>query len=234
MSRRLLRGSALFALTSLPLLAQIIWDPTAEFSITNGNPNGVWTYGWMDLGFSTFTPYTTHGTNNWYGWGGDQTPTVWLNDTGTTAYGVPPGDLSIHPGNGTEPSVLRWTAPATYDGPVQVNGQFLAGDGGIMQVAVRLNGTVLWNAVDAGAFNLNVTVHPSDTLDFAVFGGYAYGNTPLQLNLVGIPEPSAFALLALGLAALRGVRFSASQSQHGQLRRLGRHFVTLPGPSSDC
>ncbi len=202
--RGFLFGCLLLALVAPRTFAQTTWNPTADFSTVNGNPNGVWTYGWMDTGFLAFTPYTNHGTTNWFGWGGDSTPAVWLNPGPGTSYGVPAGALSIHPGNGTEPSVLRWTAPAGSLGLLQVSGQFLAGDGGVMQLAIFKNtkATTLWSATDAGAFNLSVSIAPGDTLNFAVFGGYAYGNTPLQLTLVGVPEPATHALLALGLAAL--------------------------------
>lgn len=49
------------------------YDATADFSITNGNPNGVWSYGWMATDFTGFTLYTKtslgDGVNpNWLGW----------------------------------------------------------------------------------------------------------------------------------------------------------------------
>ena len=199
---RFLAFGAWFVVAALPATAQIVWNPTTDFSTTNGNPNGVWIYGWMDTGFAAFTPYTNHGTNNWYGWGGDQTPTVWLNANGSTAYGVPLGYLAIHPGSGDEPSVLRWTAPATFFN-LAVTGQFLAGDIGTMQVTVFQNATTntLFSATDAGSFSFNVNVNAGDTLNFAVFGGYFYGNTPLQVSLTSVPEPSVLALLGIGLAA---------------------------------
>src|SRR5207249_2540175 len=124
--------------------------------ISRGNPNGVWTYGWMDTGFTTFTPYTTSlysgglgGSPQWYGpQGGDLTPAIWFNTSANTYYGVPPDWLSLHPGPGTQPSVLRWTAPVGFAGSIDVGGQFLAGDSGIMQVAVRQGETVVWSASD--------------------------------------------------------------------------------------
>ena len=199
-SPALLLGSVLAL--AVPASAQIVWNPTSDFSTTNGNPNGVWTYGWMDTGFTTFTPYTNHGANNWYGWGSDQSPAVWLNTSTSTSYGVPPGYLSIHPGNGTEPSILRWTAPATYPGLTNFTGQFLSGDGGTMQVAVRQNGTVLWSGTDSGSFNLNVAIGANDVVDFAVFGGYFYGNTPLQLTITAVPEPTVWMMLGVSVVPL--------------------------------
>ena len=166
--------------------APLTWNPMAEFSAENGNPNGVWSYGWMDPGFTTFTALVNKrsvpgGYSSWYGWAGDETPSVGINGGTTAINGVPPGYLLLHPGNGAEPSVLRWTAPVTAT--VRVVGQFQAGDGGAMQVAVRHNNTVRFSATDAGAFDLTVSVTAGDTLNFAVFGGYAFGSTGLQVTL---------------------------------------------------
>ncbi len=161
------------------------WNPAVEYSTTNGNPNGVWTYGGMDTGFATFTPHPTHTTDSWSG-----TSSIWLNTTGSTSYGVPPGNISLHPGASNEPSVLRWTAPAGYTGLTKVTGQFLAGDSGTMLVAVRKGTNVLWSASNAGAFDLSVTIAAGDTLDFVVYGGYFYGNTPLQLSITGAAAPA--------------------------------------------
>lgn len=48
-----------------------VWNPATEFSTTGTNPNGVWSYGWMDTGFTTFTPFVNrHAAStdyrNWY------------------------------------------------------------------------------------------------------------------------------------------------------------------------
>ncbi|HKQ36689.1 MAG TPA: CARDB domain-containing protein, partial [Verrucomicrobiae bacterium] len=161
------------------------YDPTLSFSTQNGNPNGVWSYGWMPTDFSAYTAYTNHGDINWYGWGGDATPGIWRN-YGGPAYGVPSGWLSLHPGNGTEPCVLRWTAPGS--GIARVTGRFLAGDGGVMQVAVRRNNQSWWNAVDSGVFALTDAVTTGDVIDFAVYGGYGYGNTPLEAQVTLTPD----------------------------------------------
>lgn len=162
------------------------WNPATEFSVLNGNPNGVWSYGSMDTSFATFTPYvnkrsTPAGLKSWYGSGGDETPAVLLNGQTTSINGVPAGYVLLHPGSGNEPSVLRWTSPLSAT--VRVAGQFHAGDSGAMQVAVRRNNTVLWSATDAGAFDLTVTVVAGDTLNFAVYGGFLFGSTGLQVTL---------------------------------------------------
>lgn len=165
------------------------YDLTADYRIDHGNPNGVWSYGWMPIGFGTFNLLTNNlisssGNLHWAGWNYDYTPGIWKN-LGASAYGVPTDWLSLHPGPGQEPIVLRWTAPDPS--PVDVIGQFLPGDGGAMQVAVRFNGQPWWSASDSGSFSLHTNVLAGDTIDFTVYGGYAYGNTPLTAVVTTIP-----------------------------------------------
>ena len=160
------------------VLRTTVYSALNNFSTANGDPNGSWSYGWMPTDFSKFNIYTTHNSFQWYGpLGSDLTPCIWIN-TGGMAYGVPTGWLSLHPGPGTEPSVLRWTAPVA--GNIHVTGEFLAGDGGIMTVAVRHNNQQIWTAKDAGKFDLNIKIAAGDTIDFTVYGGYGYGNTPIS------------------------------------------------------
>ncbi|HRT07439.1 MAG TPA: hypothetical protein P5233_03520 [Candidatus Paceibacterota bacterium] len=182
-----LLSGALFVLFPAPsVTAQTLaYDATVDFSVTKGNPNGVWSYGWMPSGFGPLNLFTTalnpgNGNPQWAGWYYDNSPTIWRN-LGPLAYGVPTGWLSLHPGPGQEPAVLRWTAPTS--GSVKLEGQFLPGDGGTMQVAVRLNGQPWWSDSDAGTFALHTNVQAGATIDFAVYGGYWYGNTPLAVTI---------------------------------------------------
>ncbi len=181
-TRRLTSGVVLAAAVfTASLQAQIVYDATADFSITNENPNGAWSYGWMPTDFSQFNLDTvcenrSHGPV-WVrvsgGW-----PGIWKNTTGSTAWGVPPGFISIDPGLGEEPSILRWTSPLR--GFAHIQGRFLAGDSGTMLVAVRLGGQAVWQAVDSGEFDLLESIVPGDTVDFVVYGGYYGGVTPLE------------------------------------------------------
>jgi hypothetical protein len=153
-------------------------NATIDFSLDKGNPNGVWSYGWMPTDFSAFNIYTTHSEIQWYGpLGGDRTPCIWKQAAGTS-YGVPSGWISLHPGPGTEPSILRWTAPKA--GTIHVTGQFLAGDGGKMTIGIRKDNQEIWKAEDAGAFDIITKVATGSLIDFAVFGSYLYGNTPIS------------------------------------------------------
>lgn len=204
-------GTALLAVIALVFLAgpstaigSLIWDVTADFSVDNGNPNGAWSYGWMDTGFSTFTlhphgDYDATGCPRWYS---DNSANMWKNMRPYTDDGVAPGQLSLHPGSGTEPSVARWTALAGVSGSATIEGEFFAGDSGQMLVDVRINGVEVWNAVDSGAFNLATTVAPGDTIDFAVYDGYGFGNTPLDATITVVPEPATICLLGLGALSL--------------------------------
>jgi len=187
----------------------VSWDARTEFSVTNGNPNGVWSYGWMNG--SSFQPYTISSTSGigsqyWLGnIGGDGTPMVWKNNDPNGAYGVAQGQLSLHPGRSEQASIVRWTAPEDFSGTVEVAGQFYAGDGGSMKVAVVLDGnwtSLSWSATNAGQFDLTTSVSAGETIDFAVYGGYNYGNTPLDATITVVPEPGTLTLLAAGMVGL--------------------------------
>jgi hypothetical protein len=186
------------------------WDPTADFTLLSGNPNGVWTYGSMDTNFKKLTPYGNQGLGSgvnpaWYGWNGDWTPGIWRNMTGGTFYGISTGQLSLHPGPGTEPGLLRWTAPPGVTGQADIGGRFLPGDIGGMTVAVRKNNAPVWSATDAGSFDLRLSIAPGDTIDFAVYEGYWYGNTELRATITAAPEPAAFATLVIGVTGVQGL-----------------------------
>ena len=184
------------------------YDPTADFSLS-ANPNGVWTYGWMPSDFSSFNSYTdtiTGAFKQWYtpGMSGDYTPTVGYNYTSTTNYGVLPGQLTLHPGPGGQASVLRFTTPSA--GQYVIDGEFFSGDIGTMLVGVRQGTSWLWQGTDAGAFHLTPSLAANDAIDFVVYGGYGFGNTPLDLKISTVPGPATLLLLGPGLVGLAAVR----------------------------
>lgn len=188
------------ALLSSSVASAATWNPTDDFSVTNGNPNGVWGYGYLSAG--AYTPFGANWTdsgNPSMGWQSDAAGNnTWINHRGFTNYGVPDGMLSLHPGFGGEATLLRWNVPAGIAGNASVVGEFLAGDTGVMSVAVLKNGDLanpVWSAQNAGSFNLTIPVAPGDSIDFAVYGSYAFGNTPLAATISAVPEPAAVALL---------------------------------------
>jgi len=159
-----------------------------DFSIRNGNPNGVWSYGCMTANFDTLSLYQTAWTpvTNHHQWctqtRPDYTPCIWKNMGPVSSDGVPSGMLSLHPGPGNEPSVLRWTAPQA--GTIAVRAIFSSGDRGAMAIAVHYNGRQLWSENDQGVYNASsMAVNVGDTIDFLVYGGYSYGNTPLEVTI---------------------------------------------------
>ncbi len=209
--------SVIFAALAVQAAA-VVYDPTVEFSITNGNPNGVWTYGHAEnltlTDFSAnFAAMTfTYGPDGFgIGWAGQEIvgPSIGLNTSTIVQYGVQPGMLTQHPGPLHQPSLLRFTAPEAST--ADIVGEYFAGDDGAMLLAVLIKGTAVWTATNAGAFDLDATLQAGDTIDFAVYGGYGFGNTPLALTITTVPTPvpepassSALAGLALlGLATTR-------------------------------
>ncbi|NUM34619.1 MAG: hypothetical protein HUU50_08750 [Candidatus Brocadiae bacterium] len=188
-----LLGNFVFAVT---------YNAVTDFNLS-GNPNGVWSYGWMqsNLDINTFSLYTHTASSFWLQWytpglSVDSTPSVAYNSTGSTQYGVAPGQLTLHPGPSQQASVVRFTAPV--EGAYTIVGQFLPGHSGVMQVGVRQSSTWLWQGTDSGSFNISKTITLGTTIDFLVYGGYGAGNTPLILSITGptVPEPSTFLSIA--------------------------------------
>jgi hypothetical protein len=204
--------SIILASATTSLAQAAVYDATADFSVTNGNPNGVWSYGWMNSDFSgSFNAYTNTVNTLWAQWytagmSSDNTPAVAYNGTSSLQYGVAPGQLTLHPGPQTQASVLRFTAPTS--GIYNISGQFFPGDSGSMSVGVRQGSTWLWQRSDSGSFSINnYTLTSGSAIDFVVYGGYYSGNTPLSLTISSsVPEPSAILLLGAGLASLAIVR----------------------------
>lgn len=195
-----------FTLGAASLVRANVWNVTSQFSAAS-NPNGQWSYGWFDSGFTTFTLFTenrnTVSDPAWYNSSLDAW--VWINNTGSTSYGVPNGWLSLAPGTGSEAPIARWTAQDS--GTVRVVGQYLVGDSREMDLMIFTgNATTpkkdtLWTGKDAGSFDFTVSVAPNDTLNFAIYGGYSFGNTPLEATISTIPEPVTVGLL-LGAGTL--------------------------------
>lgn len=182
-----------------------VFNLSDDFSIANGNPNGVWTYGANNQTFTSFTPYDRGmviAEGRRWDSVGSYWDSVWRNDTTSTHYGVGPGQVSLHPHYNFNPSEIRFTAPAS--GEFHVVGAFLAGDSGTPSVMIRYNATAIDQGTDYLAFDFTRTMLAGETLGFAVFGYPVSANTPLDLTITGVPEPNALAVLALGgLALLR-------------------------------
>lgn len=190
-----------------------------DFSITNGNPNGAWRYGYtpsLNAGY-TLTLLTNTGTNGslsyFSGYAGDGTPFAGKNNanvafvSGTT--NIPANSFAMHPAPNGETVVARYTVAQADQ--YNIAAAFSAADnvGGNVTVHVLVNG----NQIFGGAFSGNtgaanyttpasLALSAGDTVDFAVGpnGGYQFDMVALNASIT-VPEPtSALALSALGLA----------------------------------
>jgi hypothetical protein len=210
----LLFGGALWPLADIQAAT---WDLSSDYSFTT-NPNGAWSYGWEAALNGPLTLYDTSSGNygpQWYDsshHSGDNTPTIWKNTSTVTAYGVAPGQVSLHPGWDNSFSVVRWTSPTA--GQININGLFGKGDIGAMSYYIAINGTIIsqWlsDSNPTENFSFVRTIAASDIIDFMVGaefgGGNGFGNTPLEVNIssdVGAtPLPAALPLFATGAGML--------------------------------
>jgi hypothetical protein len=195
------------------------YNAEKDFSITQGNPNGVWSYTWSSSLDSTQTLYSITQTNvnggtvqAWcYSTGGTPIPLVEENATASTQLGVlPPETLAFHPGYQSQFSHVVWNAPA--NGSCAVSAPFFSLGGGNTEVYVvfRSGGTSnqLWSGNIVGAttnlsFTTNLTVNAGDQIDFSVGVG---GDSPNddttglapQINFTGTPsQPPQFAAIPI-------------------------------------
>jgi hypothetical protein len=160
------------------------YDATADFSITNGNPNGVWTYGWSATLTSALQVYpaATHDANGDEEWIDPaivnlDVPRVARNPTDTATQFVPAHSTIFHPGKNGEYSHFVWTSLGEI--VVTVAANFTPVDSGGTDVHILQDGVSLFSAqVSPGqpqTFNGTITVHAGSKIDFAVGVG-ADGN----------------------------------------------------------
>lgn len=175
-----------------------------DFSNTNGNPNGAWTYGHSTT-FGALTAFSTASTDaNFASWsspdvfGANQPPGLGKNISAGTLGGILAGEVGLHPGNGVL-AVARLAVAST--GVYNIAGTFGAGDSGSVDVWVLVNGvsnfSALGTAGDA-SFNFTTTVNLGDSIDFVVGMNYDYyyDSTPLSATVTPVPEPATLGLVA--------------------------------------
>lgn len=201
----------------------VVYNAAVDFSLTNGNPNGVWTYGYETTPGSTLNLFNTTSTQNignstiqfWQSTVVQQSlvPAVMKKTAGANAaLGLPVGSIALHGGAGGQYAVLRFTAPTTA--VYTVNAQFLSGDSGDTNALILLNnlaGVPLFSAVTTNtnpAYANALALTGGQTLEFLVGtkGNFFSDTTPLNLTIsapdsVTVPEAGTFALVlpALGM-----------------------------------
>lgn len=195
------------ALAGATARASTIYDADADFSIVN-NPNGVWSYGYLDVTGTTFTKYATS-TNAWhsptatgeidawsqFAYDSNSYSVVGKNPTATTqrenpvgSIFIPAGTLFAHPGNSGEKATFRFTAPTT--GLYDISALFKPDDslGGNRDVHVYINGVdQIPGSLVIGSISTGNTVTDSQTnvpltagtiIDFSV----GYGSDGVYYN----------------------------------------------------
>lgn len=168
-----------------------------DFSATNGNPNGAWTYGYTStLG----GPLTLHATGGFSGtfeyWSTDfgfGVPAAAKNLGPSVINGLPPGEAALHGGfDPGEFAIARFTSPG-ITGDVTIVGSFGPGDGGSVDVHVQKNGVSLFSVLgtfDAQPFSLETSLAATDTIDFVVGRStdIFFDTTPVAATLVVTPS----------------------------------------------
>ncbi len=185
-------------------------NAVADLSISDGNPNGNWSYGYTDLLGSAFKKYlvtdaaSIAGMIHWGaapGWprNAASNPSIDRNVTANTISPlagiiVPNNVLHMHPGPNGQYSVLRWTAPDT--GFYTIVGFFegLNSHPTSTDVHILLNennalfgGDILTFMMPSN-FNINRPLAAGDTIDFAVGfgtdGNYFFDSTGLSARIL--------------------------------------------------
>lgn len=182
------------------------WAPPA-------NPNGTWQYGQMTGGV-LFTALPWDPTTTSYGIGTAGNVFDYMNTSGSLAYGIQPGDVSLEADWGD--AAVQWTAPTAggYKFNIDLGGTLQNAGGGYgnnfsVYGQVAVNGTpvgmnTFTNNTKAWTFSQYLAA--GSTVDAYVLNpGFANGgNTDTLFTVSAVPEPAPFGVLAVGgLAFLR-------------------------------
>ena len=233
--------------TATPALCANLWDAgldlkahefTLNEALSTNSVAAAWSYGYRPavagLDFTPFTiPEHTNALGGYAGlegWAAGGTapiiavnttasPLIFNNGPGPTAP-LNPNEVFMHPGNGSHPSVLRWTAPAADSYTISTYWQDIDPYGGsgaagyiVVNGVIAANGT--WaNGIGQGFTDSNRTValNAGDVVDFVLDSNGDYFNDSTKFGAVIVPEPATSTLLLAGCggaALLRRRRFRA-------------------------
>ena len=215
--------------------ANPIYDAVADFSITNGNPNGVWSYGYGTPGAAPILYDSTttscagiSGLDCWYAAAenANNLPAVGRNDTGapiiTGTVDIPTDVLFMHPtaantgGGNAFSTMVQFNAPGAanyaYSGSFQADDVHGNPNGVTVSVydgAVELFSALLQGFGNSVSFSGIADLGATGTLDFVVTannGDYLYDSTGLMLTVQDVPEPASIGVLGLGLLGVAALR----------------------------
>ncbi len=213
-------------LSSFVSLHAQTYSAVNDFSITNGNPNGVWSYGTLGSIFdptpTTFTLFTDTSANRdyvgqeiWHNGGSIPdsaavTANAGPNNPGMAPTTNPQFNNQLNLDGESFVADVRFTAPTTttYD----LSGFFQRNDTGAagapVTVSIVEDGvTTLFSASDltvngvANDFSLDdLLLVAGTTIDFSEAGTQPFDDsTGLAATITVVPEPSAYALFGFGL-----------------------------------
>jgi hypothetical protein len=191
--------------------ADVVYDPATDWSISNGNPNGVWSYlngsGGLYTRSGMDTGAPAAGLQWWKNASGDD-PNMTYNSTDSELVGWTihwaPHEIGMGPSGDANGTILRWTAPTA--GSWAVSALFTrtqeGNDPGT--IYVTKNGTELFSH---GVGSYGASSSYSDTLTFAVgqtldfrVNGDCFVRP--EITITSIPEPAAIILAVSGLLGL--------------------------------
>ncbi len=207
-----------FVLLSLVVLAfaslaqaATVYDPATDWSISNGNPNGTWSYLngsgtlYSRSGMDSAAPAA--GLQWWKNPSGDD-PNMTYNSTDgeLVGWGIhwAPHEIGMGPSGDPNGTILRWTAPTAGDWTV--NALFTrtqeVNSGG--SIYVTHNNTEVFshgvgNYLDSSTYADTLTFAAGDTLSFRVTGD-AFVRP--EITISDVPEPTSVVLYATGVLGL--------------------------------
>jgi hypothetical protein len=213
--------------------ASPIYNNATDFSVTTGNPAGVWSYGMLSPGStpdaSSFTLYATpsvlaSGLEVWGQAPGSLPDDVYnptnmvINPAGTNP--IQPKQAAFHPGAVGEYSVFRFTSPAA--GQYSLSSTFTGIDvvGTTTDVHVLDNGSSLFAGningyLNSASYSTTLNLAVGDRIDFVVGfgadGSFSNDSTALDATLTRqpspTPEPTTITMLVSGFLTAGGFHF---------------------------
>jgi hypothetical protein len=234
---KMILGGLIFAaaIGTASVASAATYDISNDFSLTNGNPNGVWTYGYeTTLGSALINydkPSVIGGLQFWQSTAVQvaNDPTDFNNQTNSPitfgSFTLPANTAAFHPGELDQYSVYRFTAPTA--GIYNLSTTFGRLDQGGTDVHILLGNVDLFTSqLNAGNTSANYSnsfvLGANEFIDFAVGygadGNFSFDSTSINATITGTPEPSTWAMMILGFA---GIGFMAyRRKQNGQAFRI--------------
>jgi hypothetical protein len=228
-----MKTKALLMVLALSCVASAsTWDLIDDFSISNGNPNGDWSYGYYAGGTSgTWTLYNGTGDSgtlrNWFVAPSDTdahgnvsmnyTANTFTQPDWTPGMSWRPGQLCVMTpysfGAPDDDPACRWTAPADGTYTITANWENRAMSGTATDVFVRLNGTGIYADQISGFTELDAPLENSvstytQVLQLAADDTLDFGASMVgddgghQVGLDVVITPEPATLVMLGLGAL--------------------------------